>query len=123
MRDRSIKLKFELDKNDVLRTFGKDNGTNFDNIYLIDEINQRLEKMYCELHYCKKYMYELAHINRIKAAITIYQEDGDDYREVDCRSFELIDIGYPDKAFSFKDKYPDWCGKGIQEHLMESETQ
>ncbi|ALO35290.1 hypothetical protein CMT41_11585 [Colwellia sp. MT41] len=118
LRDRSVKLTFQLDKENVLRTFGKDNGNGFDEVYLIDEINERLEKMFCELNYCKKYMYDLAHINRIKAVISIYDEDENgDYLLIDEKSFELKDLGYPQVNFSFKTQYPKWCGEKIKEKL------
>ncbi|EHH1226311.1 hypothetical protein J7G27_002583 [Vibrio vulnificus] len=115
LADRSIKIKFEMFKEDVIRTFGKDNGSNHDNVFLIDEINERLEKMFCELHYCKKYMYELSHIHRIKVNIEIYDEDFEPLDE--CKAFVLEDLGYPNSSYSFEESHPDWCGSKICEKL------
>ncbi|MEZ8825179.1 hypothetical protein AB6E04_12500 [Vibrio amylolyticus] len=118
--DRSITIKFEMLKEKLVRTYGKDNGEGgYDNVYLIDEINSRLEKMFRELHYCKKYMYELSHIHKIKVKIIIYDEDGTQLDE--SNNFLLEDLGYPNESFSFKDTHPEWRGKLICDKLIGEE--
>lgn len=114
LKDRSIKLKFDLLKSALVRKFGKATSNGCAEVYLIDEINERLEKMFCELHYCKKYMYELAHIHRIKVEIEIHDEN---FEPIDSKIFELKDVGYPNTNYSFSLKHPDWCGEKICEQL------
>lgn len=104
-----INIKYELDKMDVIKKKGKDG----DYIYLIDEINSRLEKMFCELCYCKAFMYEVVTIVKIRATIIIYDGDDEASREV----LELKEDGYPSNIFSVNDIYPEWCGEKVKDQF------
>ena len=108
-----ISIKYELNKNDVLDKKGKDDDEEF----LIDEINNRLEKMYCELLYCKAFMYEIVPLTHIRATITIYDKG----EVMEDKGFELAEDGYPEGAFSFRSSYPEWSGEDVKNRILDKE--
>ncbi|MGQ1305786.1 hypothetical protein [Acinetobacter baumannii] len=108
-----ILIKFEIEEEDAKKKFGKGDSNNVEEVYLIDEINMRLEKMFHELIYCKNFMYEVCPLNKIRADITIYSDNMDDLQQ----SFELEQSGYPNENFSFSVSYPHWKGEKIVEIL------
>lgn len=122
LKSKWISMKFELVKSNVMRKFGKDVGAeNPARCFLVDEINERLEKMYCELLYCKSHMIEVVHINQIRANVSIYDVD-----EYDClgevlysKTFELKEEGYPTSNFSFRRMHPDWSGLAIKKMVSQ----
>ncbi|MBL3619045.1 MAG: hypothetical protein JMN26_15105 [gamma proteobacterium endosymbiont of Lamellibrachia anaximandri] len=101
-----INIKYELTMDEIVNKKGKDGGEE----YLIDEINSRLEKMFCELCYCKAFMYEVVAVNKIRAVVKIYDGDSEVRQEV----FELAEDGYPSKMFSFEAVHPKWCGESVK---------
>ena len=107
-----VSIKYELKREDVLNKKGKGEQEE----YLIDEIIDRLEKMYCELLYCRAFMYEVVPINQIRATITIYGED----IELE-EGFILTEKGYPKDAFSFSASYPDWSGEKVKIRFANNE--
>jgi len=120
---KTINIKFEITKSDVLIKFGKDDGKQ----YLVDEINARLEKMFSELLYCKSFMYEVVNIVRIRAIVSIYDDhdDGSDEFEMNMlknETFELTEKGYPSKAYSFKKNRPDWIGEEVKKEVEKIEV-
>lgn len=70
-------------------------------IFLIDYIYTRLEKMNLERVYCNKFMGVLCPINSIKASISVHDDIGDDL--IEPIAIELNDIGYP----SIDDAHPN----------------
>ena len=108
-----ILIKYEIEEDDAKRKFGKGDSENCVEVYLVDEINSRLEKMFHELIYCKNFMYEVCPLNKIRADITIYSDNIDEIQE----SFELEQLGYPNEKFSFEVNYPNWKGEKIVEIL------
>lgn len=113
---KTVNIKYEITKTDVLKKYGKNDGEQ----YLIDEINERLEKMFSELLYCKSFMYEVVNVNRIRATVTIYdvQDDDLEMKTLKNETFELIEEGYPSQAFSFKRARPSWCGKDVKKEML-----
>ena len=107
-----VSIKYELKRQEVLNKKGKGEQQE----YLIDEIINRLEKMYCELLYCRGFMYEVVPINQIRATITIYGED----IELE-EGFILTEKGYPKDAFSFSASYPDWSGEKVKIRFVNNE--
>ena len=105
-----VSIKYELKREDVLNKKGKGEQEE----YLIDEIINRLEKMYCELLYCRAFMYEVVPINQIRATISIYDED----IELEEKGFKLTEKGYPKDAFSFSASYPDWSGEQVKNRII-----
>lgn len=121
LRDKSVHIDFKLEKHHICSKFGKDDGGGgFTEQYLIDEINERLEKMFCELMYCQKYMYDLLRISRIKASVEIYEECNDHMVLYKSKRFELSDIGYPQTPFSIKTSHPEWTGSELDKELKEN---
>lgn len=119
-QSKRINIKFELPKDVVTKTFGKDVGKDKPKrCFLIDEINERLEKMYCELLYCKQHIIEVMHINQIRATIVIYDvtSDGCLGDMLESKVFELKEVGYPSSGFSFKRSHPDWCGHALKKKI------
>ncbi|GAB1149828.1 HD domain-containing protein [Shewanella algae] len=114
---KSIHLKFEVSKTNILKRLGKDAGTAVDSVYLIDEINSRLEKMFCELIYCRTFMYELVDITKVRATVQIYDDTDDHWPLIDSKVFELKQQGYPPESFLFKDVHPDWNGESVKSRL------
>lgn len=62
-------------------------------IFLIDYIYTRLEKMNLERVYCNKFMGVLCPVNAIKASISVQDNFGDDL--IEPIAIDLNDIGYP----------------------------
>ena len=119
---KSVSIKFEVLASNLIKKFGKDNGSNTpEEVYLIDEINHRLEKMYCEMQYCKSHMFEIVPINQLRAAVAIY-EDEDQYEPLREESFELKEAGYPVSTFSFRKVHPDWCGEKVERIILEKKV-
>lgn len=123
LRSKWVNVKFELTKSNVTQKFGKDVGLEKPkDCFLIDEINERLEKMYCELLYCKPHMIEVVHINQVRANVVIYNSTNDEYLGdvFESHVFELKEEGYPTSSFSFKKMHPDWCGRVVKKRIGES---
>lgn len=122
LKSKWVSIKYEIFCDDVACKYGKDNGLGGnDEQYLIDEINSRLEKMYCEMLYCKYHMIEASHINQIRATVIIYSSLNSELHgsAIMENVFELKESGYPTGAFSFDKIYPDWCGEKINIKLSE----
>ncbi len=111
LQSKFIHLKYEVWKPNVLRKLGK----NKENVYLIDEINKRLEKMFCELTYCRTYMNEVVSINKIRATIEIIDQLS--YKTVVTQTFELKMEGYPSNTCPLTNNHPDWTGKKLKHKL------
>ncbi|WP_313659391.1 hypothetical protein [Acinetobacter variabilis] len=102
-----VALKIEVVLDDVLCQFGKGSSTEVEKVYLIDEINSRLEKMFKELCYCRNFMIEACPVNKIRANLYIYDHD---MNIVESKTFELDQAGYPSDVYSFSLHHPDWNG-------------
>ena len=119
IRSKSVSIKFEVVEDNLVKMFGKDNGSDMpQEVYLIDEINQRLEKMYCEMQYCKSHMFDAVPISQIRAAVHIF-EDENQYLPLREHSFVLKETGYPMNTFSFSATHPDWCGESVERVILE----
>jgi len=105
-QDKSINLEFYIEKENICKKFGKLD----EEVYLIDEVMLRLEKMNNERVYCSRYMYEIIQLRQIKASIFIVDED---YNEIISKEFKLEDKGYPSNANLLADEYPDWVGEKL----------
>lgn len=110
--DKSIRLEFYIDKKNICKKFGKLN----EEVYLIDEVMSRLEKMNNERIYCSRYMYEIIQLRQIKASIFIVDEY---YNELKTTEFKLEDKGYPSHANLLAKEYPEWVGEKLKESFSE----
>lgn len=109
--DKSIKLNFYIEKENACKKFGKSNN----NIYLIDEVMLRLEKMNNERIYCSRYMFEIIQLRQIKASIYIVDEN---YNILMSKEFKLEDKGYPTHVNLLAKEYPEWVGKELRKNLL-----
>jgi len=109
-KSKSINLKIELMKNNVTRLYGKGSKE----IFLIDEIFSRLEKMYSEMLYCQRFMSEYIKLDRIRATIKIYDDRMDLLKE---QTFNLEEEGYPLTTKSLHKDHPEWKGSRLKEEM------
>lgn len=88
-QDKAIKLSFHIPKEFLIKKFGKLN----EEIYLLDEIYDRLLKMHYERIYCSRYFKNWIDIDKITVTINFH---GKSLTHVYPRiSFELSEKGYP----------------------------
>ena len=111
---KSINLKYELKKEDVLKKFGKESSDNTDKVFLIDEIFFRIEKMYREMIYCQRYMSEHIKLDRIRVEVHIYDDDMNTLKNL---PFELKETGYPTTEISLHKDHPQWKGCILKKEL------
>ena len=113
-RSKSINLKIELMKNNVTRLYGKGSKE----IFLIDEIFSRLEKMYSEMLYCQRFMSEYIKLDRIRATIKIYDDrQGSRMDLLKEQTFNLEEEGYPLTTKSLHKDHPEWKGSRLKEEM------
>jgi hypothetical protein len=116
-----IQIKYELSKDVALVAYGKDNGEGkVTSQFIVDEINERLEKMFRELLYCMEFMFDIVHIREIRADITVYD---DNMMVLKKQVFELVQSGYPETGFSFAEVNPNWIGSIIKTELEDFEEE
>ena len=111
---KSINLLVELKKDDVIKQFGKGSRENIQDVFLVDEIFSRLEKMYCELLYCRRFMHEYIKHDRIRATIRIYDTEMDLLKDV---AVELKEEGYPSTKKSLLEDHPEWDGSTLKKEM------
>ena len=111
---KSINLKYELKKIDVLKKHGKGSPSKIEKVFLIDEIFFRIEKMYREMIYCQRYMSEYIRLDRIRAVVQIYDDSMDILKN---ESFELKETGYPTTEISLHKNHPEWRGCRLKKEL------
>lgn len=111
---KSINLKIELKKDSVMTKYGKGSGGLVEEVFLIDEIFLRLEKMHSEMIYCQRFMSEHINLDRIRATIKIYDEEMNILKE---KLFELKEEGYPSTKKSLHRDHPDWVGCRLKEQM------
>ena len=116
-RSRSINLKIELMKDDVTKLYGKGSKE----VFLIDEIFSRLEKMYSEMLYCQRFMSEYIKLDRIRATIKIYDDRtdslGDSMYLLKKQTFNLEEEGYPLTTKSLHIDHPEWEGFRLKKEM------
>lgn len=99
--ERKVILRFELDISHVVRTYKKGSA----DVYLYDEIIDRILKMHCESTYCHRFMQPYVSVDTIDVWITITQED---YMTVVREfRFSLTQRGYPDLPKCVRDVSPN----------------
>lgn len=112
-----VNLLFELDKSNLLKTVGKGSSEKTEEVYLIDEVFSRLEKMFLELVYCRRFISEVIKINKIRATVKIYDEEMELVRD---KTFELKEIGYPTSSMVLAEMHKSWCGLMLKSELQGS---
>jgi hypothetical protein len=78
--EKLLDLRFAFSIQDLIRKWGKKKTEHgVEEVFLTDEIFERLEKMFIERQYCNKFMREICNIERMRIDIEIYNPD-DDHR-------------------------------------------
>jgi hypothetical protein len=91
---REVRLHFTLDKDHIVKTYGKQNKGSILEVYLIDEIFERLYKMYLECLYCMRFIPASISINTIIAKIEFIENQSFmPFRSP--ISIKLTEKGYP----------------------------
>lgn len=126
IKGKCINLKYDIGTKSLSRTFGKGSKDNIRDGFLIDEIFSRLEKMYHELHYCRRFMIDEVRIDKIKASIDIYDDDRDwedpNYMShIDQNILLLEERGYPSGLISLKKEHQAWIEKTRQKTSVEAQ--
>ncbi len=95
--DRSIRITFQIEKDWLLNKMPKQTSAGLVEIYLIDEIFNRLNKMNCERHYCARFFGDVLKVKSIKAELEIFHDDRTNrkFTELDRTTLSLSDSGYP----------------------------
>jgi hypothetical protein len=113
--DRALHLKFEAKLCDIEKPWGCearriDETTVVKEVYLMDEIFSRLEKMDRERRYCNMYTREMFTIDAIKVTMDIVSDVDHDWIE-SVKIPELSDRGYPeDQGTGLRDQLQTYCG-------------
>lgn len=113
--DRALYLKFEAKLCDIEKPWGCEErrintNTVITEIYLMDEILSRLEKMDRERRYCNMYTREMFTIDAIKITMDIVSDEDHDRIE-SVKIPELSDRGYPeDQGAGLREQLPHYCG-------------
>lgn len=113
--DRALHLKFEARLCDIERPWGCEErrintNTVVTEVYLMDEILSRLEKMDRERRYCNMYTREMFTIDAIKVTMDIVSDEDHDCIE-SVKIPELSDRGYPeDQETGLREQLQNYCG-------------
>lgn len=99
IKGNTIIFHYRIQYENAIKKLGKGN----DEVFLYDEILQRLSKCMCELEYCRKYSDGLIKINTLDVTIDIINK-GSTFKQFSTDCFRLSLHGYPNKAnFNIKD--------------------
>jgi len=113
--ERTVSVKYVLSAEDALKTWGKGKDEhNVQEVFLINEIFQRLEKMFLERRYCMRFMQGRHNIDRIRAEIEIRDDNG---TVIEKLAIDEEEEGYPTLPSTLKDKYPEFTGEKVRERL------
>lgn len=88
-KEKCIELIFRIPKDYMLRKFGKMSGE----IYLLDEIYNRVVKMHLERIYCMRFCRGLIEINKIFVYIKFFDKYLEVFKPI---TFEVYESGYPE---------------------------
>jgi hypothetical protein len=73
-KERRVRIAYDLFVEDVLRKWGKGKiNSSVQKVYLLEEIFSRLEKMFREREYCRRFMREVCDIEHVNATIEIHE--------------------------------------------------
>lgn len=101
-----ISIRMSLTIDDLLNKYG--NGK--DDVFLIDEIRGRLEKMKLEHTYCSRFMRAIVPIDTINVDIEVYD---DTYELCDKFSIRLEESGYPVQYNYILNEHPNLNGEAL----------
>lgn len=113
--NKQIELKFKISQNFALKKFGKwnDEKSKSVEVYLLDEIYNRVLKMHFERIYTMRFMRNFIDIESILVLIEFYVNDNDEKAENFAPiSFEIKEIGYPTSSQSIFQLCPSLTAQG-----------
>jgi len=94
-----VHVKYSLYVSDLLDTYLKPSDDEDQYVFLIDEIYERLKKMFAEMVYCSRFMRDAVKLEILRATIEIYREDErGDIELWDNIAIELKEQGYPESG-------------------------
>jgi hypothetical protein len=101
--EKAVEIQFAFMVGDALRKWGKGVAIHsIIDVFLIDEILDRLDKMFRERRYCARYMRGVCNVERIKASVEIFDSEYQTIKELEILSDEE---GYPESTSSLTAKY------------------
>lgn len=103
---RMVKITFDVPVEYTQKKVGKNDCE----IYLIDEIFERIEKMHCERLYCSRFFHGIVNIDSIRATINIKD---DEYENVDTLTIDTH-VGYPSESLNLFVRHSEWCGERLK---------
>ena len=105
----TIELHFDIDKDYIKEKFGKDD----DEVFLIEEIYNRVMKMHNERIYCARFWKPYLNLENILVIMNFYSDDI--HEEVHSEiTFTLSEKGYPNNNSSIYDMCPELKKEGIK---------
>jgi len=104
---KSLRIKFEVLDKYLFSKLGKGSQ----DVFLIDEIRKRLEKINRERMYCNRYLPLQSRIEKIVADLHIIDEN---YEYRGNHSYIVEDRGYPPESVAIVDVYPEFTSDQFQ---------
>lgn len=94
-KGREVKLHFFLNEEDATQKFGKGNHSTgaIEEIYLLDEILERVYKTHLERVYCMRFMNPCIRLDSVSVKIDFYEDVEEIHEPI---GFRLEERGYPD---------------------------
>ena len=108
-KESSIKLNFQIPDNFLKKTFGKLD----EEIFLIDEIYERLLKMHIENTYCMRFTKNQFNIEKIRADINFYNAKELKYT-FPRMTFNIEENGYPQHKWDIFKMCPELISDGCR---------
>ncbi|WP_333602452.1 hypothetical protein [Atlantibacter hermannii] len=107
---RQIRLTYDIESKLTQTKFGKLDSE----VYLIDEIFERIEKMHNERIYCSRFFLGLVQIDSIRVTINITDQN---YEISDTLTIDT-QTGYPTESLSLATRHESWSGEALKERIM-----
>ncbi|MGY3902616.1 HD domain-containing protein [Aeromonas lusitana] len=106
---RMVRITFDVPVEYTQKKVGKNDSE----VYLIDEIFERIEKMHCERLYCSRFFHGVVNIDSIRATINIKD---DEYENVDTLTIDTH-VGYPSESLNLSKRHDEWRGENLKFRL------
>lgn len=115
---KSVELNYEINIDEMTKKFPKLNTKNgqYSEFYMLDEILERLNKMYQERLYCNRFMAPVVHVHSIVVKIKtckVKEQIGEELPEI---NFRLEELGYPDTSdlgiYAYSKDIENWQDTG-----------
>ena len=117
---KSVELNYVVNINEMCETIPKLNPQTkkYKKVFLLDEIFERLNKMYLERLYCNRFMMPVAHVHSIVVMIKTTKVCEDIGEVLPKISFRLEERGYPELSksgiYELSDELENWEKSGTR---------